>query len=152
MCIRDSISFDILQNKLKSCQRQANEISLFAGLIKCGECGHVNASNSPVIHQKHIQSLPPLQLFFCNQKTFFQLFRILLRSQGHQTSKRTGHQIGARDTAKKPVCGLPKFQRIKNIQQIFFQRIVLIYKRKSNQHITVNDSASIIDILSLIHI
>ena len=37
----DSMSFDIVQNKLKSRQRpgQTNEISLFAGLIKCGECG-----------------------------------------------------------------------------------------------------------------
>ena len=35
------MSFDIVQNKLKSRQRpgQTNEISLFAGLIKCGECG-----------------------------------------------------------------------------------------------------------------
>ena len=48
MCIRDRheplidrISFDIVQNKLKSRQRpgQTNEISLFAGLLKCGECG-----------------------------------------------------------------------------------------------------------------
>ena len=37
----DSMSFDIVQNKLKSRQRpgQTNEISLFAGLVKCGECG-----------------------------------------------------------------------------------------------------------------
>ena len=37
----DSMSFDIVQNKLKSRQRpgQTNEISLFAGLLKCGECG-----------------------------------------------------------------------------------------------------------------
>ena len=37
----DCMSFDIVQNKLKSRQRpgQTNEISLFAGLIKCGECG-----------------------------------------------------------------------------------------------------------------
>ena len=37
----DRMSFDIVQNKLKSRQRpgQTNEISLFAGLIKCGECG-----------------------------------------------------------------------------------------------------------------
>ena len=35
------MSFDIVQNKLKSRQRpgQTNEISLFAGLLKCGECG-----------------------------------------------------------------------------------------------------------------
>ena len=48
MCIRDRheplidrMSFDIVQNKLKSRQRpgQTNEISLFAGLLKCGECG-----------------------------------------------------------------------------------------------------------------
>ena len=34
----DRMSFDIVQNKLKSRQRpgQTNEISLFAGLIKCG--------------------------------------------------------------------------------------------------------------------
>ncbi len=38
----DSKSFAIIvQDKLKSRQRprQANETSLFAGLIKCGECG-----------------------------------------------------------------------------------------------------------------
>ena len=37
----DRMSFDIVQNKLKSRQRpgQTNEISLFAGLLKCGECG-----------------------------------------------------------------------------------------------------------------
>ena len=34
-------SFDIVQDKLKSRQRsrQTGEISLFAGLLKCGECG-----------------------------------------------------------------------------------------------------------------
>ena len=37
----DRMSFDIVQNKLKSRQRprQSGETSLFAGLIKCGECG-----------------------------------------------------------------------------------------------------------------
>ena len=37
----DRMSFDIVQNTLKSRQRpgQTNEISLFAGLLKCGECG-----------------------------------------------------------------------------------------------------------------
>lgn len=37
----DKKSFDIVQEKLKSRQRpgQSNEISLFAGLLKCGECG-----------------------------------------------------------------------------------------------------------------
>ena len=37
----DRMSFDIVQNKLKSRQRpgQTNEISLFTGLLKCGECG-----------------------------------------------------------------------------------------------------------------
>ena len=37
----DRMSFDIVQNKLKSRQRpgQTDEISLFAGLLKCGECG-----------------------------------------------------------------------------------------------------------------
>ncbi len=35
----DRMSFDIVQNKLKSRQRpgQTDEISLFAGLLKCGE-------------------------------------------------------------------------------------------------------------------
>ena len=35
----DRMSFDIVQNKLKSRQRpgQTNEISLFAGLLKCGD-------------------------------------------------------------------------------------------------------------------
>jgi len=39
--IIDKISFDIVQDKLKSRQRpgQTGKISLFAGLIKCGECG-----------------------------------------------------------------------------------------------------------------
>ena len=37
----DRMSFDIVQNKMKSRQRpgQTDEISLFAGLLKCGECG-----------------------------------------------------------------------------------------------------------------
>lgn len=37
----DSMSFSIVQDKLKSRQRpgQTGEISLFAGLVKCGECG-----------------------------------------------------------------------------------------------------------------
>ena len=37
----DRKSFAIVQDKLKSRQRsrQTGEISLFAGLIKCGECG-----------------------------------------------------------------------------------------------------------------
>ena len=37
----DRKTFDIVQRKLKSRQRprQTGEISLFAGLIKCGECG-----------------------------------------------------------------------------------------------------------------
>ncbi len=52
----DRMSFDIVQNKLKSRQRpggQTNEISLFAGLIKCGECGksltirYTNAKHPP---------------------------------------------------------------------------------------------------------
>ena len=39
--IVDRKSFDIVQDKLKSRQRsrQTGEISLFAGLLKCGECG-----------------------------------------------------------------------------------------------------------------
>ena len=37
----DRRTFDIVQRKLKSQQRprQTGEYSLFAGLIKCGECG-----------------------------------------------------------------------------------------------------------------
>ena len=37
----DRKSFAIVQDKLKSRQRsrQTGEISLFAGLLKCGECG-----------------------------------------------------------------------------------------------------------------
>ena len=37
----DRMSFEIVQEKLKSRQRQGQngEISLFAGLLKCGECG-----------------------------------------------------------------------------------------------------------------
>ena len=37
----DKATFDLVQQKLKTRQRPRNngEISLFAGLIKCGECG-----------------------------------------------------------------------------------------------------------------
>lgn len=110
---------------------------------------YVNPSDSPVIYQKHIQPLPPLQFFSCDQKSLLQLLGIFLRSQRYQTPECTWHQIGAGNTAKKPVCGLPKFQGIKNIQEILLQGILLIYERKPNQHITVNHSACIVDIAAL---
>ena len=53
----DRVSFEIVQEKLKSRQRQGQngEISLFAGLLKCGECGKsltIRATNA-----KHPQKI-----------------------------------------------------------------------------------------------
>ena len=53
----DRMSFEIVQEKLKSRQRQGQngEISLFAGLLKCGECGKaltIRATNA-----KHPQKI-----------------------------------------------------------------------------------------------
>ncbi len=55
----DRMSFDIVQNKLKSRQRpgQTNEISLFAGLIKCGECG--KSLTIRYTNAKHPQQIYP---------------------------------------------------------------------------------------------
>jgi len=58
--IIDSKSFDIVQQKLKSRQRpgKGGEISLFAGLIKCGECGKSLIVRTT--HEKH-----PKQIYAC---------------------------------------------------------------------------------------
>lgn len=60
--IVDRKTFDIVQRKLKSRQRprQTGEISLFAGLIKCGECGKsltIRYTNDK--HPKQIYSCKP---------------------------------------------------------------------------------------------
>lgn len=55
--IIDSTSFEIVQEKLKSRQRprQNGEISLFAGLMKCGECGKsLTIRNTNSKHPKRI--------------------------------------------------------------------------------------------------
>ena len=56
----DSKSFAIVQDKLKSrqCPRQNGETSLFAGLIKCGECG--KSLTIRTTHAKH-----PQQIYAC---------------------------------------------------------------------------------------
>ena len=56
----DKKSFDIVQEKLKSRQRPRNtgEISLFAGLIKCGECG--KSLTVRMTNDKH-----PKQIYSC---------------------------------------------------------------------------------------
>ena len=56
----DSKSFAIVQDKLKSRQRprQDGETSLFAGLIKCGECG--KSLTIRTTHAKH-----PQQIYAC---------------------------------------------------------------------------------------
>ncbi len=58
--IVDRKSFDIVQDKLKSRQRprQDGETSLFAGLIKCGECG--KSLTIRTTHAKH-----PQQIYAC---------------------------------------------------------------------------------------
>ena len=65
----DSMSFDIVQNKLKSRQRpgQTNEISLFAGLLKCGECG--KSLTVRYTNAKH-----PQRIYSCNAKSFLSIF------------------------------------------------------------------------------
>lgn len=56
----DRKTFDIVQRKLKSRQRprQTGEISLFAGLIKCGECG--KSLTIRYTNEKH-----PKQIYSC---------------------------------------------------------------------------------------
>ncbi len=64
--IIDRNSFNILQEKLKSRQRpkQNGEISLFAGLIKCGECG-----KSLVIRTTHDKN--PKKIYTCKTYNSF---------------------------------------------------------------------------------
>ena len=61
----DSKSFAIVQDKLKSRQRprQDGETSLFAGLIKCGECG--KSLTIRTTHAKH-----PQQIYACKTYGF----------------------------------------------------------------------------------
>ena len=61
----DSKSFAIVQDKLKSRQRprQDGETSLFAGLIKCGECG--KSLTIRTTHAKH-----PQQIYACATRSF----------------------------------------------------------------------------------
>ena len=58
--IIDRVSFDLVQSKLQSRQRprQNGETSLFAGLIKCGECG--KSLTIRTTHAKH-----PQQIYAC---------------------------------------------------------------------------------------
>lgn len=69
-----------------------------------------------------------------------------LWSQGYQTFKSAGHQISAGNAAEKSLCKITKLQRIENIKKIFLQAVVLIYERKTDQHITVDDLACIVDL------
>ena len=64
--IIDKRSFDIVQDKLKSRQRpgETGEISLFAGLIKCGECG--KALTVRYTNAKH-----PQQIYSCKTYNAF---------------------------------------------------------------------------------
>lgn len=64
--IIDKKSFDIVQDKLKSRQRprQNGEINLFAGLIKCGECG-----KSLTIRNTHEKQ--PKRVFTCKTYNAF---------------------------------------------------------------------------------
>ncbi len=64
--IIDKNSFNILQEKLKSRQRpkQNGEISLFAGLIKCGECG-----KALVIRTTHDKN--PKKIYACKTYNSF---------------------------------------------------------------------------------
>ena len=73
-----------------------------------------------------------------------QFFIQFLFFQCHQAFECTWHQICTGDTAKQPIGMCSKLQRIENIKQIFFQRIVLIDKGKSDQHITVQNASIII--------
>ena len=63
----DRKSFDIVQDKLKSRQRpgQTNEISLFAGLVKCGECGKsltIRYTNAQASRSRFIPARPTTPL------------------------------------------------------------------------------------------
>lgn len=64
--IIDKQSFDIVQDKLKSRQRprKNGEISLFAGLIKCGECGKALTIRNT--HEKH-----PKKVYSCKTYNAF---------------------------------------------------------------------------------
>ena len=64
--IIDRKSFDIVQQKLKSRQRpgQSGETSLFAGLLKCGECGKaLTVRNTNAKHSKKVYSCKTYNAF-----------------------------------------------------------------------------------------
>ena len=67
----------------------------------------------------------------------------LLRLQCDEAFERTGHQIGAGNTAEQTICETAPFQRVEDVKQIFLQRIVLVDERKSDQHVTVQNGAGI---------
>lgn len=64
--IIDKVTFDTVQRKLKDRQRpgQSGEISLFAGLVKCGECGKaLTIRNTNAKHPQRIYSCKTYNAF-----------------------------------------------------------------------------------------
>ena len=47
------------------------------------------------------------------------------------------------NSAQKTFCKVTQFQWIEDVQQILFQRIVLIDKGETDQHVTVNNLAGV---------
>ena len=67
-----------------------------------------------------------------------------LRREGNNALEGTGHKVGTGDTAQQALGKIPGLKGVENIQQVFLEGVVLVYKGKSDKHITVDNLAGVI--------
>ena len=68
---------------------------------------------------------------------------VFLWFQGDYAFKCARHKVCTGDTAQEPHCEITKLQRVEDVQKVFFQRVILIYERKADQHITIKNSSGV---------
>ena len=144
----DRMSFDIVQNKLKSRQRpgQTNEISLFAGLLKCGECGKsltVRYTNAK--HPQRIYSCKTYNAFGKNHCTqhridYDTLYSHVLRKirecaraalmDGEITSTVDGSEIPTKDNQSNFGTGFEYQYGADNTIEIFMNEKWIVFEQR----------------------
>ena len=99
-----------------------------------------------IINNKHIHFLPASQLFWTDQQLFFKFVSRLLWCKCNKAFKGTRAQVRTGNTTQQTFGKISQFKRIKNIKQILFKFIVLIFKRESNKCVAVKYVTAVINL------
>ena len=88
--------------------------------------------------------MPAAQLLRGNQQVLFKAVVQRLRREGNNTLESAGHKVGGGYPAQKSFGKIPGLKRVKDVQKVLLQGVVLVYKGKSDKHIAVYNLAGVI--------